>query len=182
MTNYIVSGLERSGTSMMMQILHKGGMDVAFDEKRKPDENNPKGYFELEGGKVINRLIDGTFPMENYDGRVIKVTAYGLKFLPPGDYRIIYMTRDIDEILASMAKMSGDRSVMEEKEIFEKLNRQSMKMLKEKGIPHIIVRYNDVLKDVRKEIERVNEFLGGVLDMDAAESAVDPSLYRNRKR
>ena len=182
MTNYIVSGLERSGTSMMMQILYRGGMDVAFDEKRKPDENNPKGYFELEGGKVINRLMEGSFPMEKYDGKVIKVTAYGLKFLPPGDYRIIYMTRDIDEILASMAKMSGDPSVMDEKEIFEKLNRQSMKMLKEKGIPHIIVKYNDVLKDVRKEIERVNEFLGGVLDVEEAIKAVDPSLYRNRKR
>ncbi len=167
---------------MMMQILLHGGMDIAFDEKRKPDENNPKGYFELEGGKVINRLMDSTFPMENYNGRAIKVTAYGLKFLPPGDYRIIYMTRDIDEILTSMAKMSGDLSVLEEKEIFEKLNRQSVKMLKEKSIPHIIVKYNDVLKDARKEIERVNEFLGGVLDVDKAMNAVDPSLYRNRKR
>ncbi len=181
MTNYIVSGLERSGTSMMMQILYRGGMDVAFDEKRKPDDNNPKGYFELEGGKVINRLMDGSFPMEKYDEKVIKVTAYGLKFLPPGEYRIIYMTRNIEEILASMAKMSGDPSVMEEGPIFERLNRQSMKMLKEKGIPHIIVRYNDVLKDARKEIERVDEFLGGTLDVDAAMSAVDPSLYRNRK-
>jgi len=181
-TNYIVSGLERSGTSMMMQILLHGGMDVAFDEKRRPDENNPKGYFELEGGKVINRLIEGVFPMDEYDGKVIKVTAYGLKFLPPGDYRIIYMTRELDEIMESMKKMSGDSKVMEERDIFERLNRYSMKLMKEKGIPHIIVKYNDVLKEPRKEIERINEFLEGALDVDSAMKAVDPSLYRNRKR
>ena len=70
MTNYIVSGLERSGTSMMMQILYKGGMPVAFDKSRPPNEHNPKGYYELEGGKVINRLMEGTFPMEKYDGKL----------------------------------------------------------------------------------------------------------------
>ena len=181
MTNYIVSGLERSGTSMMMQILLHGGMEVAFDDKRKPDENNPKGYFELEGGKVINRLMDGTFPMEEYDGKAIKVTAYGLKFLPPGDYRIIYMTRDMDEVLMSMAKMSGNPEIMKDRELFERLNRYSVNLMKEKGIPHIIIGYNDVLKDPRKEIERINDFLGGMLDVDAAVNAVDPSLYRNRK-
>ena len=166
---------------MMMQVLLYGGMQVAFDGKRKPDENNPKGYFELEGGKVISRLIDGTFPMEKYDEKVIKVTAYGLKFLPSGDYKIIYMTRDLDEIMASMAKMSGDPKVMEERQIFDKLNRYSMKFMEEKGIPHIIVRCNDVLKSPENEIVRINEFLGGTLDVDAAMKAVDPSLYRNRK-
>ena len=55
--NYIVSGLERSGTSMMMQILRSGGLPTAFDESRKPDVNNPKGYYELEGGKIINKLM-----------------------------------------------------------------------------------------------------------------------------
>ncbi len=182
MTNYIVSGLERSGTSMMMQILYYGGMDVAFDKKRPPDTHNPKGYFELEGGKVINRLMEGTFPMEKYDGKFIKVTAYGLKFLPPGDYRIVYMIRDIEEIMDSMEKMAGkiDRDV--EKPIFEKLNRYAMKLMeKREDIEYIIVKYNDVLKDPRKEIERVNEFLGGKLDVESAMKAVDPKLYRNRK-
>ena len=183
MTNYIVSGLERSGTSMMMQILYYGGMDVAFDKKRPPDVHNPKGYFELEGGKVINRLMDGTFPMKEYDEKVIKVTAYGLKFLPPGRYRIIYMMRDIDEIMDSMEKMAGkvDRDV--EKPVFDRLNRHALKIMeKREDVEHITVGYADVLEDPAREIERVNAFLGGRLDVSEAVKAVDSNLYRNRKR
>ena len=75
--NYIVSGLERSGTSLMMQILHAGGMSTAFnDSLRKPDENNPKGYYELAGGKIINQLMEGTFNLEKYKGQVIKITSW----------------------------------------------------------------------------------------------------------
>jgi len=180
MTNYIVSGLERSGTSMMMQILYRGGMPVAFDKSRPPNEHNPKGYYELEGGKVINRLMEGTFPLEKYEGKFIKITAYGLKFLPRGDYKIIYMVRNLDEIMDSMEKMSGpiDREV--EKPLFEKLNRYAMKLIEERGdIDYIIVKYNDVVRNPRREIEKVNEFLGGKLDVDAAVKAVDPKLYRN---
>ena len=71
--NYIVSGLERSGTSMLMQILLAGGVPVFFDRSRPIDENNPKGYYELEGGKIINKLMDGTFPLHEYKGKFIKI-------------------------------------------------------------------------------------------------------------
>ena len=65
--NYIVSGLERSGTSMLMQILEASGAPMAFDTvSRPPDENNPKGYFELEGGKIINKLMDKDFSFSDY--------------------------------------------------------------------------------------------------------------------
>jgi len=182
MVNYIVSGLERSGTSMMMQILYLGGMKVAFDTKRKPDEHNPKGYFELEGGKIINRLMDGSFPIEKYDNMVIKVTAYGLKFLPKGNYKIIYMLRDLDEIMASMSKMIGEKLGEEDKIAFDKLNRYALKLLEDRDdIEYITVRYDKVIENPRREIERINEFLGGILDVDSAVKAVDPSLYRNRK-
>ena len=92
--NYIVSGLERSGTSMLMQILKAGEIPVSFDLSRPPDENNPKGYYELEGGKIINRLIDQSFPLGKYVGKFIKITAYGLKFIPLGNYKIIYSERN----------------------------------------------------------------------------------------
>jgi len=182
MVNYIVSGLERSGTSMMMQILYLGGMKVAFDNKRKPDEHNPKGYFELEGGKIINRLMDGTFPIEKYDGMVIKVTAYGLKFLPEGRYKVIYMLRDLDEIMASMSKMIGEKMSYEDKIAFDRLNKFALKLLDEReDMDYITVRYDRVIENPRREIERINEFLGGILDVDSAVKAVDPTLYRNRK-
>ncbi len=184
MVNYIVSGLERSGTSMMMQILYLGGMKVAFDTKRKPDEHNPKGYFELEGGKIINRLMEGTFPMEKYDGMVIKVTAYGVKYLPKGfRYKVIYMLRDMDEIMASMSKMIGEELGEEDKKAFERLNKYALKLLEERDdIDYITVKYNDVIENPRREIERVNEFLGGLLNVENAVKAVDPNLYRNRKK
>ena len=65
--NYIASGIERSGTSLLMQILEAGGLPMAFDtDSRPPDDNNPRGYFELEGGKIISRLMKNTFPLADY--------------------------------------------------------------------------------------------------------------------
>jgi len=167
--NYIVSGLERSGTSMMMQILHKGGMPVAFDSSRPPNEHNPKGYYELEKGKIINKLMDGTFPMKKYRGRFTKITAYGLKFLHYGRYKIVYMVRNLDEIMNSMEKI-----------LFDKLNRFAIGLMEErKDMGYIIINYNDVIKNPEGEIKKLNEFLDGRLDVDSAVKAVDPKLYRN---
>ena len=70
--NYIVSGLERSGTSMLMQILNAAEMPIGSDDKRPPDQSNPKGYYELEGGKIINKLIDGTLSLDKFKGKFIK--------------------------------------------------------------------------------------------------------------
>ena len=183
MTNYIVSGIERSGTSLMMQILLKGGAPVAFDDSRAPDQSNPKGYFELEGGKIIRKLMDGSFPLENYQGKFVKITAYGLKFLPPGDYKVIYMERDLDEVMDSMEKMSGkviDRKT--EKPLFGKLNAFSIDLMgKRDDIDFLVVNHRDVMKNTWKEAEKLNQFLGGMLDVDSAVTAVDPALYRNVK-
>ena len=178
--NYIVSGLERSGTSMMMQILHKGGMPVAFDSSRPPNEHNPKGYYELEKGKIINKLMEGTFPIKKYRGRFIKITAYGLKFLPPGKYKIVYMVRNLDEIMDSMEKMSGpiDRKV--EKILFDKLNKFAISLMKKReDINYIIINYNEVIKNPMEEIKKLNEFLDEKLNINSAVKAVDPKLYRN---
>ena len=122
--NYIVSGLERSGTSMMMQMLAKANIPVSSDKKRQADENNPKGYYELEGGKIINKLMDGSFDFDQYKGSFIKITCYGLKYIPEGNYKIIYSERNIEEILDSMEKMAQitDENRQETKEIFLKLN------------------------------------------------------------
>ena len=123
--NYIVSGLERSGTSMIMQILNAGCIPTSFDLTRPADNNNPKGYYELEGGKIINRLMKSSFPMDKYKGRFIKITAFGLQFIPTGNYKIIYSERDIEEILDSMEKMIGLKDVkrLETKQAIIKLNK-----------------------------------------------------------
>ena len=184
--NYIVSGLERSGTSLIMQILRAGGVPCAFDTaSRPPDDNNPRGYFELEGGKVISRLRDGVFPLADYRGRFIKITAYGMKFLPPGKYRVIYTERNIEEVLDSMEKMAKIQDADREstKTAFVKLNEMIRGQLA--GRPDVrllVVNYNAILRDAAPEIRRIAEFLGVPgIDEKAMASAVDEKLHRNRR-
>jgi hypothetical protein len=179
--NYIVSGLERSGTSLMMQMLHKGGLPVASDDSRAADENNPRGYYELEGGKIINRLMDGTFDLQSHRGSIIKITAYGLKFLPQSSYKIIYMMRNIDEVLKSMQKMGADVDEEKDRTLFSKLNIFSFELMRSRDdMEHIEVNYRDLIGDPRKEMERVNRFIGETFDVDTAIKAVEPGLYRNK--
>ena len=183
--NYIVSGLERSGTSMLMQILYNGGYPVESDEKRQPDENNPKGYFELEGGKIINKLIEKTFPFKQYKGKIIKITAYGLKYLPQGDYVIIYSERNIEEILDSMEKMAEitDKNRAETKEIFIKLNSYIKEQITQRSDCNVLfVNYNEILANPDDKIREIYEFLQqDNANLETMINTVDKKLYRNRK-
>jgi hypothetical protein len=184
--NYIASGLERSGTSLLMQILHAGGVPLSFDtESRPPDENNPRGYFELEGGKVISRLMNNTFPLGDYRGRFIKITAFGMKFLPPGKYRVIYTERNIEEVLDSMEKMARiqDQDREETKASFIKLNGMIKELItKREDIDVLFVNYNQVVADPKTQIRKICEFLGASAEKEAAMvAAVDQKLYRKRR-
>ena len=183
--NYIVSGLERSGTSLLMQILEAGGVEISFDDSRKKDDNNPKGYYELEGGKIINKLIDGTFSFDEHKGKFIKITAYGLKFLPPGKFKIIYSERNIEEILDSMEKMAGilDKNREETKESFIKLNDMIKNLItNQENIEVLLVSYNDLLSNPESIIKKIADFLGLTEDnLDKMISVVDSNLYRQRR-
>lgn len=183
--NYIVSGIERSGTSMLMQILQAGGVPMAFDtESRPPDENNPKGYFELEGGKIINKLMNGDFPLSNYKGEFIKITAFGVKFLPPGNYDVIYIQRNIDEVLASMEKMAKiqDDKREETRDSFIKLNNMIVSTIKKReDMNALFVSYNDIVRDPQTYIKEIHDFLGSPeFDLNEMIGSVDKSLYRNK--
>ena len=184
--NYIVSGLERSGTSLLMQILHAGGMPTAFDDSlRQPDENNPKGYYELAGGKIINQLMEDTFDIEKYRGQFIKITSYGLRFLPPGKYKIIYSERNIKEILDSMEKMTGikDKSREETRKIFTKLNDLvKSTIIDREDIEVLLVNFNDIIADPETDIKKIHDFLelpDAVLDKMI--KVVDKGMYRQRR-
>jgi len=181
-TNYIVSGLERSGTSMLMQILNAGGIPIAYDNSRAADEFNPKGYFELEGGKIINKIINKSFPIEKYKGKFIKITSYGLKFLPKGRYKIIYSERDFDEIVDSMQRMIGktDENRDESKKNLIKLNNVIKKQLqKEKEIEVLFVNYNNILTNPKDNIKNILDFLNlSYVNLDKMTKAIDISLYQ----
>ena len=185
-TNYIISGLERSGTSLLMQILHAGGVPTASDETRPPDEHNPKGYFELERGKIINKLMDGTFPLDQFKGQFIKITAYGLRFLPQGSYKIIYSERNLDEILVSMEKMARikDTNREETKEAFQKLNDLVKQQITTREDTKVLfVNYNDIISQPEKTVQKIYDFLG-VPDLDVYRmiAVVDKRLYRQRQK
>ncbi len=180
--NYIVSGLERSGTSLMMQMLHSGGLPIGYDQSRPADEHNPKGYYELAGGKIISRLMDGTFDLVGYGGRIIKITAYGLKFLPERRYKVVYMQRNMDEVVRSMSKMGAPaEDVEKERRLLRKLDDVTLRLMKLRDdIEFIKVSHHELLTNPTTEMERVARFLGRDFDFDEAAAQVDPSLYRSR--
>jgi len=184
--SYIASGIERSGTSLLMQILEAGGVPMAYDTaSRPPDDNNPRGYFELEGGKIISRLMNGTFPLADQRGRFIKITAFGLKFLPPGNYRVIYTERNIEEVLDSMEKMAKlqDQNREETKASFIKLNDMIKDLITKRGdIQVLFVNYNQIVADPKGQVRKIAEFLGQKdIDQAAMVAAVDAKLYRKRR-
>lgn len=184
--NYIISGLERSGTSMLMQIIHAGGVATAFDDSRDADESNPKGYYELEGGKIINKLMDGTFPLDEYKGTFIKITSFGMKFLPPGNYKIIYSERNIDEILDSMEKMANiiDTEREKTKESFVKLNNMIKNIITNReDMDVLVVNYNEIIANPIEHLKEIHKFLDiPELNLKNMINAVDSKLYRQRRK
>ena len=179
--NYIVSGLERSGTSLMMQILLAGGFPIAYTAERTPDEHNPNGYYELEKGKIINKLIEGRFDKDTYNNVAIKITSYGLKYLPKGEYKIIYMLRTTEEIYNSQEKMIGkpSKDKKETMELLQKMNFDAMRICNERDdIEMICINYNALLDEPEKELKKVSKFINK--DISSGKNVIDKKLYRNR--
>lgn len=184
----VVSGLPRSGTSMMMSMLQSGGLEPLVDNIRRADEDNPKGYFELE---KVKQLKKDTSWLAEAKGRLVKVISQLLYDLPAGyDYRIIFMHRHMDEILASQRQMLIRRGTQREggvsdTEMADMLEAHVTQVLKwaaaRPNIRLLEADYNEMLKDARPHIERINAFLGGELDTTAMAAAVDQALYRQRK-
>ncbi|MEM9490503.1 MAG: sulfotransferase [Myxococcota bacterium] len=187
----IVSGLPRSGTSLMMQMLSAGGLEPLTDEIRTADDDNPRGYYELE---AVKRTDADPSWIEQARGKVVKVIARLLGDLPVGGpYRVIFMRRDLDEVLRSQRKMLERRGETEQLEQDE----DEMKQLyvshledveawlrQRDDVTVLFVNYNRLVADPRKQAERVAAFLN-VDDPETwlakMSAAVDPSLYRNRK-
>ncbi|MHA1724012.1 MAG: sulfotransferase [Promethearchaeota archaeon] len=184
-TIVIVSGLPRSGTSMMMQVLEAGGLEILSDHKRQADHSNPKGYYELE---AVKRLDKDNSIIKEAQGKVIKVISHLLEYLPMEfNYKIIFMNRDMEEILRSQQKMLGeaeDKYPPEMVEIFQKeLNNVKIWMEENANKVDVLkVNYSDMILDPLPQIKRIIEFLNFPLNEDKMLEAIDPNLYRNRAR
>ena len=183
----VVSGLPRSGTSMMMSMLNAGGLEVLIDGIREPDVDNPKGYFEDERVKDLEKMTDKSW-VKDARGKVLKVISFLLKDLPAENaYRIVFMRRDLDEIMVSQNKMIAHREAEDstDDETMKELYRSDIaraRVLKQRNrhIDMIEVHYRDVIKDPSAVASRVNAFTGGHLDVAAMVKVVDAKLYRNK--
>jgi hypothetical protein len=183
----VVSGLPRSGTSMMMKMLEAGGIPPVTDEIREADEDNPKGYYEFERVKQMDQGDTSWVP--GAQGKVVKVISALLKHLPDDhQYRVVFVRRNMPEILASQRKMlirrGEDPDKMDDKQmamLFEKHLKQVEEwMAARPNFQVLYVHYTDVLTDPMPQIAKINEFLGGALDTQAMATVVDRNLYRNR--
>ncbi len=183
----IVSGLPRSGTSMMMKMLEAGGVPPLTDEIREADKDNPKGYYEFERVKQLDKG-DAAW-LADTQGKVVKIISALLKHLPADyKYRIIFMRRNMPEILASQRKMlirrgenADDMDDGKMAALFEKHLQGTIRWIdSQPNVSVLYVHYSDMLADPTPQIKRVNEFLGSRLDETAMAGVVDPALYRNR--
>lgn len=183
----VVSGLPRSGTSMMMRMLEQGGLPVMIDGQRTADDDNPNGYYEFE---AVKQTRENPTWLEGSDGKVVKM-VYRLLYDLPNDrtYKVLFMTRELDEVLASqrvMLQRNGVPADAVSDEQMAAMFRSDLKKFREwqasaAHIDMIDVSYNAIQSEPMPTIRRINEFLGGGLDIDAMASVVDGSLYRNRK-
>ncbi len=183
----VVSGLPRSGTSMLMKMLEAGGVPLVMDGIRTADEDNPKGYFEDERVKKLGQETDKTW-LSGARGKGIKIISYLLKDLPPThNYKVVFVLRNLTEVLASQSKMlehRGEGSGADDERMLELFKDHLWKVrYLVKHQPHFEVlelQYRDVIDNPSEQAARINTFLGGRLDVEAMTRAVDRALYRNR--
>ena len=171
---------------MMMRMLELGGLPVLTDEQRGADDDNPNGYYEFE---AVKQTADDPSWLDGSEGSAVKM-VYRLLYDLPSDrqYRVLFMRRKLDEVLASQQVMLNRHGVKDEVS-----HAQMMKLFcaeidafykwveKQAHIDLIDVDYNRMLSDSRQELAKVNDFLGGSLNIENMVEGVDASLYRNRK-
>ncbi len=180
----VVSGLPRSGTSMLMQMLVSGGRTPFVDDAREADPSNPRGYYEHARVKALAR--DKSWVREA-DGHVVKVVAPLLPLLPLGPtYRVVLLTRSLDEVLRSQRRMLGrlGRPVADDAVLRSAYTHHlaaARRWAESQPNVHLLeVDHADVVADPAPEARAIAAFVGGDLDAEAMAAAVDPSLHRER--
>jgi hypothetical protein len=183
----IVSGLPRSGTSLMMQMLQAGGMPLLIDDHRPADVDNPQGYWEYE---PVKRLQQDNSWIHQAEGRAVKVVSALLQYLPPQyTYKIIFIQRPMPEVLASQAVMLERRGAQGDKAddqtlgtVFaQHLDRTERWLVMQKHMTVLPVHYHETIADPAATASRVAQFLDLPLAVEEMARAVDPRLYRQRR-
>lgn len=172
---------------MMMAMLAAGGIPPLTDNIRAPDQNNPKGYYEFER---VKRLPEGdTAWLAEARGRAVKVISALLTHLPPEyHYRVIFMHRHLAEVLASQrAMLASQGHAVDEAEdtmlaaAFKRHLAQVEAWLAQQPNMQVLhVHYNELLRNPETQLARIDDFLGGQLNVQAMSSVIDRALYRQR--
>jgi hypothetical protein len=185
-TIIVVSGLPRSGTSMMMNMLAAGGVPVVSDAIRNADEDNPNGYFEFE---PVKQLSEGQNAwLAEADHKVVKIVSALLEYLPTGHrYKIIFMERDIKEILASQSKMLNRRkeeSRVSDAEMEDQFNKHLADikywLARQPSMEVLYVNYRELIADPEGYSKTIANFIGVPVDQAKMRSVPNERLYRNR--
>ena len=184
----VVTGLPRSGTSMVMRMLQAGGVAVTTDGERQADEDNPLGYFEVERVKRLAQERDKSW-LHASRGKAIKVISHLLQSLPHENYyKVILCERDLGEVLKSQNVMLQRREQpnpiddADARAHYERhLDHIRLFMKVKRNMEFLPVRYDEAIRDPRTFAERLNQFLGGKLQVERMVAVVDSRLYRNRK-
>ncbi|CAN5270233.1 hypothetical protein BH20VER2_BH20VER2_05090 [soil metagenome] len=182
----VVSGLPRSGTSLMMQMLAAGGLPALTDGFRTPDESNPRGYLEYE---PVKKLRSDRSWLELARGHAVKIIHLLLRELPTDrglQYRVLLIRRPLEEVLASQramlerqGKKAGDDALLA-KVYRGQLEQAEQWLASAPGFSVLEVEHHALFESASPTVERLNEFLGGQLDVTAMLGVIDPTLYRQR--
>jgi hypothetical protein len=183
----VVSGLPRSGTSMMMQILQAGGMEILTDYVRGADDDNPKGYYEFER---VKKLKEGdNLWLADAQGKAVKIVSSLLEYLPEQySYKIIFMQRDMSEILASQKQMlirRGEPTDKASDEIMAGIFQQHLSGVQtwlsgKPNLPVLYIQYTDLLKNPKANVDEVVRYLSLPLKIQPMYEVPDAKLYRQR--
>jgi hypothetical protein len=184
----VVSGLPRSGTSMMMKMLAEGGVPILTDEIRNADEDNPNGYYEFE---PVKQLADGQIKwLASANGKAVKIISALLEYLP-GDYqyKVIFMERAISEILASQQKMLSRRNeksaiddIDMQKQFEQHLAASKYWLARQPNIDVLYIEYNKMIANPDEYCAQITEFLDVPVDVEKMRSVPNERLYRNRAK
>jgi ElaB/YqjD/DUF883 family membrane-anchored ribosome-binding protein len=184
----VVSGLPRSGTSMAMRMLEAGGLPLVTDGLRPADASNPRGYYEFEPVKDLDKPGDHAW-LAGARGKGVKIISLLLTHLPERyDYQVVFMQRDLDEVLASQNQMLDSRGEAagaaddRMRAVYqEHLTQVTRLMARRACFSTLFVNYAEVLAAPAAQAARVNAFVGGSLDAGRMASVADRSLHRHRR-
>jgi ElaB/YqjD/DUF883 family membrane-anchored ribosome-binding protein len=173
---------------MAMRMLEAGGMAVVTDGQRAADASNPMGYFEFEPVKDLDKPGDHAW-LADARGKAVKIISFLLTHLPESyDYQVIFMQRDLDEVLASQNKMldsrgeTGGAADERMRAVYEQHLAQVARLMNKRAcFATLYLPYAEVVSEPRAQAARMSGFIGARLDVEAMAAIADGALYRNRR-